>query len=56
MPKYEIEYAKFVKIQVDVESLQAAKDLSYIIDDEDIVKHTVNVDDYAVWSEAKEVR
>jgi hypothetical protein len=54
--KYQVEYAKFVKVEIEAASLEEAKEKSYVLDDDYIEKHgEVEPPDYQVWNEARPI-
>lgn len=54
--KYQVEYAKFVKVEIEAASLEEAKEKSYVLDDDYIEEHReVELPDYQVWNEARPI-
>lgn len=59
--KYQVEYAKFVKVEfvkveIEAASLEEAKEKSYVLDDDYIEEHgEVEPPDYQVWNEARPI-
>ena len=52
--KYEVEYAKFMKVEIEADSLEEAKEKANIMDDEDIDQYGENEPyGYVVWNEPK---
>lgn len=54
MAKYEVEYAKFIKVQYEAETLEEAKDIAAIMDDEQIEDGIID-DGYVIWNEPKSI-
>lgn len=55
--KFQVEYAKFMKVEIEADSLEEAREKQNTIDDDYIEQHGENYDPcgYVVWNEAKQL-
>jgi len=55
--KFQVEYAKFMKLTIEADSLEEAQEKSKIIDDDFIEQWGENYDPsgYVIWNEAKQI-
>ena len=47
--KYKVEFAEFHKIEVEADSKKEAEEQAAVMDDEDILNHSVENTDMVVW-------
>lgn len=47
--KYKVEFAEFHKIEVEADSKKEAEEKAAVMDDEDILNHSVENTDMVVW-------
>lgn len=55
--KFQVEYAKFMKVEIEADSLEEAREKQNTIDDDYIEQHGENYEPYGyvVWNEAKQL-
>lgn len=55
--KFQVEYAKFMKVEIEADSLEEAREKQNTIDDDYIEQHGDNYEPYGyvVWNEAKQL-
>lgn len=55
--KFLVEYAKFVKVEIDADSLEEANEKANTMDDDYIEQHgeSYDPDGYIVWNEPKQL-
>ena len=55
--KFQVEYAKFMKLVIEADSLEEAQEKSKIIDDDFIEQWGDNYEPsgYVIWNEAKQI-
>ena len=47
--KYKVEFAEFHKIEVEADSKKEAEEKAAVMDDEDILNHSVDNPDMVIW-------
>lgn len=55
--KFQVEYAKFMKVEIEADSLEEAKEKVNILDDDYIEEHGKNCEPYGyiVWNDVKQL-